>query len=293
MLFTRFNLFCLFQTLKVKIMKTGNFWISSLCPLEFLLTELATFKGTFQLKQREVAIHFFDGTVWRNVIFNTLQHFVELLYDKHVASVHFGPIYPTLQHEHAKLTRPEEQKAVKQNVMTVHCEFMFDIDIDSYPTRGQVCKCPKQSICDVCWTTFMYPAVRYLKTVFTEVFGWTRFFFVFSGRRGMHVWVVEPEVIQWTHTQRARCFKNVFINPSIRERYFQGKADCFPRFDEDVTTQFGHNHKVPLGLHGETHNFCSVMEKPLEFLPSRDIVHYSHLTPEIVRRSVDEIKKHL
>lgn len=272
---------------------TGNYWKSELFQAEFILGELATLGGRFSLSQREVTVYHEEHPVpTRNVRYGSVGLFLSHYAKKNIISLHFGYIYPSLNDP------KEERNQVKLDLMTNLGEMMFDIDMDDYDMRKHVCKCPKQAVCDKCWTAFMRPACQYLLRVFQELMGWTRFFFVFSGRRGMHVWVVEPDVLWWTHHER-KTFMDALMKDAAKmwshkpEHPFLSTTDVFPRFDVPVTTQPGHNHKIPLGLHGTTGNFCGVMFDPLTFLPSKDIIHCSKLTKEMVQRHVDEIRKHL
>ncbi|KAK8830568.1 hypothetical protein WA577_004298, partial [Blastocystis sp. JDR] len=78
-------------------------------------------------------------------------------------------------------------------------ELIFDIDMDDYsPIRH--C-CTGANICRKCWP-FMMNAMKVMKYILKERFGFKQLLFVFSGRRGVHIWVCDKRARQLTDAQR-------------------------------------------------------------------------------------------
>lgn len=67
-------------------------------------------------------------------------------------------------------------------------ELVFDIDMSDYDTVRSCCK--GKSICKHCWP-WMATAAHVIRYMVSECFGFTKLLPVFSGRRGIHIWVCD------------------------------------------------------------------------------------------------------
>ena len=56
-------------------------------------------------------------------------------------------------------------------------------------------------MCEKCWK-FMNYALVVLKTILTKEFGFKHILYVFSGRRGVHIWVCDKSARELTDSQR-------------------------------------------------------------------------------------------
>lgn len=82
---------------------------------------------------------------------------------------------------------PRNHNAViKDAYKPLERELVFDIDMDDYDEIRTCCSGAK--LCPKCWT-FMKAAIKTLRRVLTEDFGFKHLLFVYSGRRGLHCWV--------------------------------------------------------------------------------------------------------
>ncbi|KAJ4468326.1 prim-pol domain-containing protein [Lentinula aciculospora] len=102
-----------------------------------------------------------------------------------------GPVY-SAQPKDKKTVRPTHFKAEKREVV-------FDIDMTDYdPIR--TC-CSEADICKRCWG-FIAIAVEILDTAIRDQFGYTQLLWVYSGRRGIHLWISDKEAFELTDDQR-------------------------------------------------------------------------------------------
>ncbi|KAE9408572.1 prim-pol domain-containing protein [Gymnopus androsaceus JB14] len=102
-----------------------------------------------------------------------------------------GPVY-SAQPKDKKTVRPTHFKAEKREVV-------FDIDMTDYdPIR--TC-CSDADICKRCWA-FISIAVDVLDKAIRDQFGYNQLLWVYSGRRGIHLWISDKEAFELTDNQR-------------------------------------------------------------------------------------------
>ncbi|KAI0641480.1 prim-pol domain-containing protein [Trametes meyenii] len=102
-----------------------------------------------------------------------------------------GPVYSA---------RPRDKKTVRPAAFSPQLrELVFDIDMTDYdPIR--TC-CSGADICQLCWT-FIAAAVRVLDRALRDQFGYRHLLWVYSGRRGIHLWISDREALELTDEQR-------------------------------------------------------------------------------------------
>ncbi|KAF9268808.1 prim-pol domain-containing protein [Marasmius fiardii PR-910] len=102
-----------------------------------------------------------------------------------------GPVYTA---------RPKDKKTVRPGAFKpLQRELVFDIDMTDYDAVRTCCK--DAAICKRCWA-FIAGAVRILDTSIRGQFGYQHLLWVYSGRRGIHLWISDKEAIDLTDEQR-------------------------------------------------------------------------------------------
>lgn len=94
---------------------------------------------------------------------------------------------------------PSRHNAVDR-CLPMEKELVFDIDISDYDDVRTCCK--DAAICPRCWP-LMNAAVRVLDASLREDFGFRHVLWVYSGRRGVHGWVCDPEVKKYDNESRS------------------------------------------------------------------------------------------
>lgn len=96
--------------------------------------------------------------------------------------------------------QPKDKKTVRPSAFNpLLRELVFDIDMTDYdPVR--TC-CTGADICKRCWA-FISAAVRVLDKAIQEQFGFQHLLWVYSGRRGIHLWISDQEAMALTDAQR-------------------------------------------------------------------------------------------
>lgn len=96
--------------------------------------------------------------------------------------------------------QPRDKKSVRAGAFTpLQRELVFDIDMTDYdPVR--TC-CSDADICRRCWG-FIACAVRIIDGAIREQFGFQHLLWVYSGRRGIHLWISDKDALDLTDDQR-------------------------------------------------------------------------------------------
>lgn len=220
--------------------------------------------------------------------------------------------------------RQYERGCFKEGLLQPLGEVVIDVDMDpDFHDRSRMCACGAQRrVCDVCWAIFMDSALLVLNYML-DFFGLTARFTVFSGRRGFHIWILDERCFYWNAEQRAR-FIDAIQQPTkgsllykgakdllqpLYEKYKEklvapgfaggggGGDDCmilFPCMDRAVTADATHLHKLPLTVHPESLNLCTVFDSRTDvFIPSQHTIHVSQVTRAIMQKSESVVHRAL
>lgn len=128
---------------------------------------------------------------------------------------------------------------------------VFDVDMQDYPPEQRDCACPtERDICNHCWRQVMRPAMIKAKAWLCDFIGFNEVYFVFSGRKGFHIWILDERVWEWSLEGRKNYAERIPI-----------------RIDKAITQGPGHLIKVPWGVHHWTGGVCVTIEDVESFLP--------------------------
>lgn len=265
-------------------------WLPRLSAL--LLGQLATCMGRFTLAQRELCLY----TRETRQIYHTPADLLYKAAEKGatIDALQYGGIFPNRE------PRDLERETIRRHQAMTECagELVFDVDLDAaHYNRAGICGCGTQKqVCDVCWRVFMDPAQRVVELMM-DYYGFRRWFKVFSGRRGFHVWVLDSHAVSMTERARKALLDSLTnLNPAtdpLYQRAYEVLAPLFdrnpvllaraklptacppwvreqahrkavfdalfPKFDEAVTVRPSHLHKAPLVPHRDTGYLCLYM----------------------------------
>jgi DNA primase small subunit len=142
---------------------------------------------------------------------------------------------------------------------TINVEFpedarplVFDVDIHDYADIARLqCNCEPKQVCNVCWVQIMRPEMRKARDFLCDFIGFDEVTFVFSGRKGFHIWVTDDCVWTW--------------NTNARLNYVQRMP---VRCDVPITVCKKHLIKLPWTLHQKTKKLACVIENIDTWLPN-------------------------
>jgi len=193
----------------------------------------------------------------------------------------------------------EVRELNKRGVITATGPMVIDIDMNDYD-RSLVCACGNEAkMCDVCYQTLLVPAQRILDYLLCEIYGFQQTFKVFSGKRGMHVWVLDKRCWEWTKEQRTSFIHSISVdslsireNPNIRKMLKNFDLE-YPRFDLAVTADPCHLKKLPLMMHQDT-RYLSILFPDLDsgynFEMSYHCLKPNDIGLDMIKIFVDKIK---
>lgn len=300
-----------------------------------LLCRLATLDGLFDLYCREIAprfeieeatepVHKRTKTIMvRHHVFHKWEELCDYLVKKSPATLQYGGIYPVVGTD---LDRKEHFAT-----LPAFGELIFDVDADEYDRSG-VCGCGKErAVCDICWKIFVEPGRRVLDYILRNVLGFTAIFYVFSGRRGFHAWVLDKTAIQWTPKVRANMATRIqnllvddedvadvvfdILQPGFDEHFWKKLSPTYagysppdlraihrklvfdklyPKLDIAVSRDEKHLHKLPFFPH-QTTGFVGLPLPPVSkghlFSPSKHSIHYTKMTKEMLKVMLVSVTK--
>lgn len=85
-------------------------------------------------------------------------------------------------------------------------EFVIDIDINDYPAR--TCCQKRPTVCCRCWA-YLVLAIKVVSRTLREDLGFRRLLWVYSGRRGVHLWVCDREAVLLKDSERQDIMKSL------------------------------------------------------------------------------------
>lgn len=199
-------------------------------------------------------------------VFETADELYRTVKENKYIGIHRGPCY---------YNKKDIVKERKNPFIINPQPLIFDIDASDY-SEMRTCKCDRKQTCNGCWEQHMIPAIETVYAVCSQL-GFERMLTVFSGRRGVHVYVTDPSVWYLTTDQRRMIIKRIQANGTL--------------LDEDVTLKPWHLTKSLLYTHPSTGYLCVPITP--NFRPETDTVHHTKATVEQIREWIQEINTKL
>lgn len=110
---------------------------------------------------------------------------------------------------------PKDHTTIKPGAFnTVERELVFDIDMTDYDDI-RTC-CTGANICLKCWP-YMTMAIKVMEEALREDFGFSHILWVYSGRRGVHCWVCDPDVRNLSNDARAAVVEYLSVEVGTSE----------------------------------------------------------------------------
>ena len=214
--------------------KQFSLYYSLFYPSELIINWLCR-NDLNKLKNRELCFTIENDKYIRYQSFLSLSQFKNRIQTLIPIKIDVGAIYnisPRYYNEH------------KQSVDLIfqEKELIFDIDISDYDDV-RTC-CTGADICSKCWK-FIICGAKILERILREDFGFKKFFFDFSGRRGIHCWVCDKKACKLNDKERQMIESYILydrvndeltkarVKRRIRKRKFV--EPIYPSFLEDLS----------------------------------------------------------
>ncbi|TFK48985.1 prim-pol domain-containing protein [Heliocybe sulcata] len=140
---------------------------------------------------REFAFTLQGDVYLRYNSFNTVEDFKKQVCTLNPTRFEIGPVYSA---------RPRDKKTIRPGgFMPLLRELVFDIDMTDYDSIRTCCS--DAGICKRCWA-FIAAAVKVMDSSIRDQFGYQHLLWVYSGRRGIHLWISDKEAMELTDEQR-------------------------------------------------------------------------------------------
>lgn len=195
---------------------------------------------------REISFFTATSVYIRYLTFDNYEAFKEKIAQINPKKLDVGPVY--------------DIKPSKANgAIPVARELVFDIDLTDYPRKC----CQDKTVCGICYEKIKC-AIKLLDYILRVEMGFKRFGFVFSGRRGLHCWVLEMKEMAGNIRNDIFKYLQMVIDKNLYVKEYDeimkefGDSDLienfFIRIDKQVTTSMNHLIKMPFSVHPDTLN---------------------------------------
>ena len=141
---------------------------------------------------REFSFTLANDVYCRYLCYKTAEEFKSNLVSRVPHKIDIGAIFNFAPSRH--LT------ADKKAVVPIEKEMVFDIDMDAYDDVRTCCS--GANVCQKCWS-YLNIAAKMLTDLLKTDFNLDNCLWVFSGRRGVHCWICDPEARNMSNDMRS------------------------------------------------------------------------------------------
>lgn len=233
---------------------------------EFQLEAVAKIVDFSNFSTREFGFMSLSEKFFRNISFENPKALLDFLIDRTPLHAYVGAVY----------SDPPSRETPIHTLNWEGHELVFDIDLNEYDAvRQYVCDCqgPDQ-VCLRCWQLINL-AIRIIDETLRLDFGMEQIFWLFSGRRGVHGWVIDDVGFTLNQEQRMSIidYLSVIHGEDDRARIEDRskiRYDFRKRLEHTIFKFFLRNvrHKDLLGL-GFSSRIASDIMKQLKFQEGR------------------------
>ena len=167
---------------------------------KFRMSDVLTYINEQTFPNREFGFELLNGKFTRNLSFKTPEELHDFLIERTPLGVYVGAIFDP----------PPSWETPIHTLTWKGREFIIDIDLDVYDSvRTCACKGTK-NMCHSCWK-LIPTAIKFIDETLKVDFGFEHREWFFSGRRGVHCWIFDEEVLTLTDEQRASIIEYLSI----------------------------------------------------------------------------------
>ena len=131
---------------------------------------------------REFSFTLANDVYCRYLCYKTAEEFKSNLVSRVPHKIDIGAVFNFAPSRHLM--------ADKKAFIPIEKEMVFDIDMDAYDDVRTCCQ--GANVCQKCWS-YLNVAAKLLTDILRDDFGLECCLWVFSGRRGIHCWICDPE----------------------------------------------------------------------------------------------------
>lgn len=155
---------------------------------------------------REWSFTIEDDIYIRYQCFRDKAEFMAAIQKRQPHKIDIGAVFSAAPKDHTTI-RPELFHPVER-------ELVFDIDMTDYDNI-RTC-CTGASICKRCWP-YMTMALKVVDRALREDFAFKHILWIYSGRRGIHCWVSDPDARQLSNDARAAIVEYLSVETGTNE----------------------------------------------------------------------------
>lgn len=142
----------------------------------------------------------------RYLSFSNKEEMIAAIQKRQPHKIDIGAVFTHCPKEHTTIN-PESFHPVER-------ELVFDIDISDYDDV-RTC-CTGADICHRCWP-YMTMAMKVIDLALREDFDFQNILWIYSGRRGIHCWVCDPDARSLTNEARGAIVDYLSVNTGTNE----------------------------------------------------------------------------